>query len=378
MNGVLRMLGQRGLRHTAMPLAAVALIAMAILHAWPALSGNRQAIGVSKGVLAPIEGSRQLGGQDRALTGMNPEMMVWSAVLAGNTSLAEVHLRQLLASSTSGEGSRLWALRLLRTGAGLRDYAAAEGTYILATRIAPDDAQVWYELASFYEIHSQPDRALAAYLEGSQADPQLAATGYLRSGMILRQLGKCPEALKLFDQSEAADTALPQLPDWARGTLYFYMGDCLKRLQNWEATLVAFESVLSVSQPDGWPRYAAYLGMGDVWVEKGNMAKAREAYESALQSAGEDVNRSVVYKALGRWYQALGEIDQALLAFEQAVQLNPEDPWAYVDLAMIYEQLQQPDQAAMRYRAALRIDPQMTFAQHALDRLEVSDAGNTR
>jgi tetratricopeptide (TPR) repeat protein len=82
--------------------------------------------------------------------------------------------------------------------------------------------------------------------------------------------------------------------------------------------------------------------------------EARRAYQAAL--AGTLVGRSVLLVAIGRLAQVEGDMAGAIDAFNQAVQLNPNDPNIHKELAGAYAADGRPDEAFCELMAALLID----------------------
>lgn len=60
---------------------------------------------------------------------------------------------------------------------------------------------------------------------------------------------------------------------------------------------------------------------------------------------------------LGNAYVQAGQWDQALAAFQKAIELDPNFQGAYANLGVVYYQLEKLDLAASQYKKALELDP---------------------
>jgi tetratricopeptide (TPR) repeat protein len=303
-------------------------------------------------------------------TRLSAEIAVLTALAQGNSWQAERLFQQLSLSRTSYPRSRFWTNRLLRAGDLLDNTAVAETAYRLVVQTAPWDPQVWYALGKYCEAHKHVNEAAEAYRQGIQIGSPDAAYGYLLLGGLLYRFTNSADALEALKKSETLETTHPVLPYWASAMLYFYMAEIYRQNSDFDQALKYYTRVISMSESVGWPVYAAHLGIGDVWLAKGQRERARASYEDALNTSDSDVNRSAVYKKLGAWYLQQGDRDQAVQTYRKAIEFNPQDPWGYCDLGLVYEQGTAVDMAVRLYQQALAVDPNLTWAQQALDRLD--------
>jgi tetratricopeptide (TPR) repeat protein len=107
--------------------------------------------------------------------------------------------------------------------------------------------------------------------------------------------------------------------------------------------------------------------------EAGRYEEAVKAYSELVQQEPDDgALRASLAGALG----ALGRYDEALEHLSAAIRLEPLNPEAYHNRAVIYERKGQRDQAIKEYQAALRYDPAYAPSREALQRLGVASAAN--
>jgi tetratricopeptide (TPR) repeat protein len=219
----------------------------------------------------------------------------------------------------------------------------------------------------------------------------LAADVMARTADRRAATGDWPGAVSAWERA----TALwPAEPAYRLGLSWAYLqlaqdgaGDPLPWLQRAEAELLASLDV----RPGDFALWAALGELYGVWGNRWDAAKlplADDAYREATALAP---NHAMLYTAWGMVYQdggqfvqaaakfqqavdldatdgyafghlgdaelALGQVEEALEACRQAVHWEPTLVPAYVGLAASYWQLGQPDAAAQALRQALQIDP---------------------
>jgi tetratricopeptide (TPR) repeat protein len=73
-----------------------------------------------------------------------------------------------------------------------------------------------------------------------------------------------------------------------------------------------------------------------------------------------------VYDAIGAWFAEKGDLKCAVVAFEQALRLEPRSAEAHFDLGLVRQRQEQPAAAAHEFRLALESDPGLLQARCAL------------
>src|SRR5207253_4981700 len=109
-------------------------------------------------------------------------------------------------------------------------------------------------------------------------------------------------------------------------------------------------------------------------VQTPNHADCRHALASMLMRAGrkDDATRLVeewlareprlaaAYAEDGWLWRQAGDLPRAQARLQQALELDPHEPRALVELALVYEAMQRPDRAAALYERVLERDPHQT------------------
>jgi Flp pilus assembly protein TadD len=153
---------------------------------------------------------------------------------------------------------------------------------------APDSVKAYCLLARCHSLNGSYDAMLMAATQAVRYGPQ-HEWGYRLQSMALRNLGRIPEAV------DAATIAVRLAPNL------------------WQPYVNLVEALMK--SPDRDKRRAAYLA-------------ANTAVELAPTISSTHIT-------LGRVYMSIGERDAARACFERALMLNPTDPTAHTNLAIL-------------------------------------------
>ncbi len=188
-------------------------------------------------------------------------------------------------------------------------HAAALREFIKAEKLNPDDPYLLYDMGLVYMSMEKVD---------------LAA-------------GRFEKALKIKPDFGAAKNSL--------GVLYLIRED-------WDTAIEIFNEVLeNLLYPT--PHFAL-SNLGLAYFHKKQFDLSEEFYRSALKKEPEYVN---AWRGLGKTYQAIDRLPQAVKAFENVVELAPESAQLQVDLADVYRLSQEYEKATDAYRKAIEMEP---------------------
>lgn len=96
--------------------------------------------------------------------------------------------------------------------------------------------------------------------------------------------------------------------------------------------------------------------------ENGESEKAIEFHLKAIEIN----NGAAEYNALGRAYSNLNRYDDAIAAYQQAIEIDPAYSYAYNGLGVVYSHLDRHDEAIAAYQQAIKIDPAYSNAHTGL------------
>ena len=238
------------------------------------------------------------------------------------------------------EPSARWSVILGEIQLKLDRPDEALATLKLAAANYPDSADVHGAIGHALERQSDWSAAAEAYGRALAIDPQLAEAR-CNLGHVLSRLGRWPAAMLELQ------TAIQFAPDLAPA--HFHLATAQRATVRLSAAADSFRRVLQL-QPT---LAAAWESLGDVLLELRDRSAAVEAYRHGVALNPSAINRlnlgtalaavddvdaaidqmrlavdaepnwSEAHKGLGQALYRAGELDEAIAAFERAVELDP-------------------------------------------------------
>jgi tetratricopeptide (TPR) repeat protein len=249
-------------------------------------------------------------------------------------------------------GTLLPMIGLLQVGAqGMADryaYIPFIGLFLMLTWLAADWARAYQLRASWLAI---------------------AAVGWLLvlGTLTYRQVGYWHDIPSFWGRT----LALTQNNYVAHDTF----GEYLARQGRTEEAAAHFRAALAI-RPDDLP---ANLNLGTYEHDRGNLPAAIERYQIVALHAG-DVNlRATAYGNLGSAYRQMGELVKAKQCFEMALQLAPDRTMAMIGLGLIAQKNGDLAEAVRQYSRAMSVQPTdvgFLLLAHALQQEGRSDQAN--
>jgi tetratricopeptide (TPR) repeat protein len=225
------------------------------------------------------------------------------------------------------------------------------------------EAEVKVTVGVAYLNNDAADEALKRFEEAIALDPD-NGTAHFLSAVALNKLGRHREALPHLEQARAQkSSAPPGRIDWYEGEAHYWLGEH-------QAAITSFQSALKQDQQDAYAHF--YLGLaelqagmdkeavasldravaldpslgastsyfaGKAYFAQGDVAKARQEFESALKASGGSANlqkASTNYLAASEEKPAAqipkGELRVGIAAeTDSNVILEPNDPFVISD-----------------------------------------------
>ena len=299
--------------------------------------------------------------------------------IAGNTQLAMQEFENALAADPkfamghAGLGEAQWGMYSNTNDRAWADKAMQSTA--TATKLEPDRAAVRYSagltlfrIGRYDDSRKELERAIALQPTSEEAT-RLLGRVLMRQGRIEEGLAEFNKALAIRPNSVAVHTE---------------MGLALYNASRYKDALAAFEKAVALapnsataltqagaaSQMAGdndralefferataiQPRVETFSNMGTIYYDRGEFAKAANAYEAALlinpRAAQLHRNLGDVYTRLGRKDDALKSYREAVVRAEADVSVSPNDARALARLA-VYQAKAGDDPAARRTLAA--------------------------
>tara|TARA_B100000787_G_scaffold83298_1_gene61324 strand:+ start:155 stop:1819 length:1665 start_codon:yes stop_codon:yes gene_type:complete len=171
-------------------------------------------------------------------------------------------------------------------------------------------------MGACYKSLSDIDAAVQMFKTATKIKPDYAEA-HFNLGVILKDLGKLKEAVDCFQRSIAIQ---PNYPD-----AHNNLGNALVDLDQREAAIESYEWAVAYK-----PDYTqAYLNLA-ILFSKFNPIKAVDYYKKAIII---DSNYDAAYFNLASTYRHLGLKDEAIAAYEKAIEIKPDYADAHKNLS---------------------------------------------
>lgn len=190
----------------------------------------------------------------------------------------------------------------------------------------PADAPAHYRLGLLLTL-SDPSQAVTELLYASQLDPKFdSAAQTLRTAVNLSALAESPSSAKVV------------------------IGRGLGLVEEWSLARAAFSDAVTLNEKnaEAW----AWLG------EAEQHAAGDEAFAHLEQALTLDPNSAVVRGLRGLYFQRIGDTRRALIEFQAAAKLEPQNPAWYASIGEQFETLGDLITALEAYRYATTVAPQ--------------------
>jgi spermidine synthase len=209
-------------------------------------------------------------------------------------------------------------------------------------------------------------RADSSQVEAIRASWQ-ASGALLRSQLALRRddLEGAEELLAQARSLEAGDSSIVRLNELTGRRLaeaYLQRGDELLEQGSREEALRTYERAAEVARAWSVP----HLRMSELYRRAGDLERAYAALRSgtSLQPSAQG------FFNLGLVAYQLGKTREAIAAYEEALEREPDLGVAYTNLGMIYAQMQDWQKARWAWEKALLVNPEDQLARRNLQRLQ--------
>ncbi len=217
--------------------------------------------------------------------------------------------------------------------------------------IEEDSAQIYYELGHLYLKKEDKVHAVVAFklaLEKDAENPfynNSLAYAFVQAELYDEAIEHYQKAVKLNPDKEWTAIVCHAL-----GAIYFQIKE------NNEAAIASFQagSILDPENSD------IYLSLGDVYMAEGDLDNAIRAYCDSISVNSED------YRAYAKAGIALWEkdyLEEALVSYHRAIELNPEYDIALNNLGVIYlDGIGTPQEGLTYIKQAIEANPNYTLA----------------
>jgi Flp pilus assembly protein TadD len=264
----------------------------------------------------------------------------WDRVLAGLATDPALHAgtAEVYAKALAEHG-------MLRLESG--EVASAVDVLERACALAPWVAFCHNNLGVAYDRIGRYEESIAEFETALMLEPGLAAP----HDNIAQSAARTGDDARVRSELEAAIRLDPDTPSYR-----IELGLLLEDAEEFEAAEEQFREAAARSQND----WGASLAYGDFLTRRRRYSEAVAAYQHAEELRPGSPN---ALRALGRCYWALDDREQALEVTRRLVELQPHNPAAKFDLALMLQRSGRGREAARLLDDVIRILPNMWEAR---------------
>ena len=184
-------------------------------------------------------------------------------------------------------------------------------------------------------------------------------------GLEDRTLREDTEAKIALRQALLAD--LPDRDETlaARAELQYTLGGLYGAGRQYERAVGAFSAALEAARRTNDYRLESgcHNGFGNVYFMLGQPEEAVAAYQRAIEVDPQD---ALPHSGLGSVYRSLGRQEEAVAAYQRAIELDPQYALPHNGLGNVYRSLGRHEEAVAAYRRAIELDPQDALPHYGL------------
>lgn len=221
-------------------------------------------------------------------------------------------------------------------------YADAKPISQRALELGAAPEEVEFDLGNICGGLEEYEEAVEHFVASIEANPHYIPP-YIRLSEFAKLLGMIPEAIEILEDGVGL------MPDMflLREQLYvLYMME--------EKIEESMGEAMALAERRGWAE--DYLRFGNTALLLGDMESAKVAYETALEADPDEVG---AFLNLGHWYRIMKQRDAALDQYRLAAEKDPDGHKSYLGFALTYMELDEDfRKARLCLMKAVEIEPQ--------------------
>jgi tetratricopeptide (TPR) repeat protein len=223
-------------------------------------------------------------------------------------------------------------------------------------RADPDRAISWHHLGQVNAALNRPQEAIKAFRQAGALDPGYALPWH-HLGDTYRHLNQPDQAIAAYEYAAKLD------PDYA--ATWSNLGDLYRVEGQADQASLAYRRTIELEPANAW----AYHYLAAILAQTGDHAQTLTYYRQAIERHTHDHAKALAWTGLGEALQALEQVDQAMLAYQQASRFDPAYPWPYHHLGQLYQQQRQYEPALSYYQQAIANHPRRQDQAELWERL---------
>ncbi|MDP8240349.1 MAG: tetratricopeptide repeat protein [Candidatus Hatepunaea meridiana] len=267
-------------------------------------------------------------------------------------------------------------VNLGRSAMKLGNYQEAIGQYQTALTMDPEYNEAYMGLGIVLNIQGDYDNAIRCIKQAISLDSLNQGTGYGNLGMVYAHKKEYNVALQYFRKSLAIDSTI--------AGNYRNIGSIGSVKMDWQMAALAYSKAIE-NKPN---IRSLYRNMRKEALEKykddENFQKIKEYLDHSISEdslaefdhkivdelAEKDPKLAEDHKNLARAYTKLGKLEDAILQYNAALKITPNDAVTYNRLGILYARTDDLENALLKFRKAVQLDPSYGDAKANLDHCE--------
>ena len=241
-------------------------------------------------------------------------------------------------------------------------YARAKAEYLKALKVFPQHLDALYNLAVVCGRLNENEEAVRLYQRYLELRPHDAD--------VWTQLGVCYDEMNRRLEAQAAyEKALAANPKFGRA--HHNLGIVLEEQGKLDQAQEQLETFLKLEEASGTASGDAYYSLGTLHLRRGQIKQAKLLLQKAV-----DFDPSVPHynNAMGDVYLAERNTEMAVVAYKKAIERAPKYAPAWSGLGDAYRVQGEHDKAATAYHKALELRSDYALVHYKLGLLEAERA----
>jgi len=183
-------------------------------------------------------------------------------------------------------------------------------------------------------------------------------------------------------QTNERATSAPKSPERASASVWNEKGNAHFKRGEYEAAIQAYNKALQLDPGFGWP----YSNLALTYLTQGQYAEAILLYQKSIDLLDSDKDKAVCWNGLGNAYRCLNDYPNAVAAYQKAAELdpqtagmregtnafqagqNPESAQVWNELGELFFKTGAYDQAIHAFNKAIQLEPTFGWAYGNLAR----------
>ena len=246
-----------------------------------------------------------------------------------------------------------WGELLNRLGAKERAIAC----YLQALKQVQDNPELYYRLGNIYQLESKWSQAAVCYQKATQFAPDYAEAHHQLAEVLSHQ-EQWSEAIVSYRQ------AIQYNPDFSWS--YNNLGYALIEIDRWQEAVPVYQKAIELNPDFPWSYYnlAEAYSMLEQWSDAVDMYEKTAQIQPNLPQLQQKLGNALYHRAnrdleeaSKRFALAIEQEPNELLAYHQAIAIDKTNLELYLKLGDILIEQGQIDEAVVTYQMALQVHP---------------------